>query len=58
MPSLDFISISIFIFSDPDVMMPAYVKSSLKINIEIDIKSRLGIGWHHYIWVTENKYRN
>ena len=27
MPSPDFISISIFIFSYPDVMMPAYAKS-------------------------------
>jgi hypothetical protein len=83
MPNSDFISISIFIFSYPDVKMPAYAKSRfyinfygyfqlprcndaslcqiqilLKINIEIDKKSELGIGWHHYIWVTENKYRN
>jgi hypothetical protein len=73
MPSSDFISISIFIFSYPDVMMPAYAKSRFYVNfydyfqlprcndaslIEIDIKSELGIGWHHYIWVIENKYRN
>ena len=32
MPSLDFISISIFIFSDPDVMMPAYAKSRFYVN--------------------------
>jgi hypothetical protein len=53
MPSLDFMSISMVIFSYPD-----NTSRQLKINIEIDIKSGLGIGWHHYIWVTENKYRN